>query len=204
MALSIIQLLPLRKLRTDAAASFKRAQAGGAPKKRLESGWRSEATQQKLYDLWRAGKGNFALPPSQSNHVKGIAIDVYGPLQDWMVKHGKHYGWTQDRNEPWHFDYSAANDVALKELQAEQARTAAAKAKTDARAKVKKVQAVLKVVKDGDPGPKTQAAWDDTMRRAKAGDFWYRRRFTKLRSILGAKDTATTEAAWAKLVRAVK
>jgi hypothetical protein len=197
MALSTIQLLPLRKLRTDAAASFKRAQAGGAPKKRLESGWRSETTQQKLYDLWKSGKGNFALPPSQSNHVKGIAIDVYDDLQAWMVKHGAYYGWTRDKNEPWHFDYDPAKDQALKALKAANSHAALV-------AKVKKVQAVLKVTRDGEPGPKTQAAWVDTMRRSKAGQFWYKRRFNAIRKVLGTKDTATTEKAWANLVRAVK
>lgn len=42
----------------------------------VTSGNRTRAEQQRLYDLWKAGKGNRAAPPGQSNHEGGQAVDV--------------------------------------------------------------------------------------------------------------------------------
>ena len=117
MALSFITLT--KRLRSDAAASYKRARAAGMPSTRLESAWRSEATQQKLYEAYRdyvncvGPYANYALRPDLSNHVKGIAVDSHGSQQEWLRARGVQYGWTQDANEPWHFDYDRNNDAVL-------------------------------------------------------------------------------------------
>lgn len=150
------------QLEAGAAGSFKRMQRDGMPADRLESAKRLRATQQRLYDLYKAGKGNFALPPDKSNHVKGIAIDSHGAQQRWIDRNGARYGWIQDANEPWHFDYVPAKDQVL----AAQKRAAAAAKKAAARGKVKKIQKVLGVTTDGDPGPKTKAAWDKLVKEA--------------------------------------
>jgi uncharacterized protein YcbK (DUF882 family) len=46
-------------------------------KVKVVSGFRSREEQQKLYDLYKAGKGNLAAAPGHSNHESGNAADVY-------------------------------------------------------------------------------------------------------------------------------
>ena len=78
----------------------------------VTSGFRSVATQQALYDDARAKYGSaetarrWVLPPAESNHVKGLAIDV-GPraAAAWLETHGVHYGLCRRYvNEWWHFE----------------------------------------------------------------------------------------------------
>lgn len=78
---------------------------------RITSGARTEAEQD---DLWREALVRYGspeaarqqvLPPEESAHVRGEAIDVDGPSADWIEEHGWRYGlcipyW----NEWWHVE----------------------------------------------------------------------------------------------------
>jgi hypothetical protein len=79
----------------------------------LTSGHRDPVTQQRLFDaeVRRSGSPAAArvlvLPPAESRHVQGVALDVRpreGAL--WLEEHGARYDLyrTYD-NEWWHFEY---------------------------------------------------------------------------------------------------
>lgn len=99
------------KLVPDAAESFARMAKAHGPFP-VTSAWRSVADQQALYDGYKAGrKGfNFALPPSQSNHCKGTAVDFGDAAFVWLEAHAAAYGWIQDANERWHFLHVPSKD----------------------------------------------------------------------------------------------
>ncbi len=78
----------------------------------VTSGFRSTATQQRLYNRAIARYGSpenarrWVLPPAESAHVKGLAVDV-GPraAAAWLEKHGVRYGLCRRYvNEWWHFE----------------------------------------------------------------------------------------------------
>jgi D-alanyl-D-alanine dipeptidase len=107
-------------MQAGAAAAFERAFAGARAaglEPQLRSAWRSEQWQQVLFDRAvakygsRAEASKWVLPPQQSAHVKGYAIDVH-PLAvaRWLEAHGAAYGLcrTYD-NEWWHFEYLATS-----------------------------------------------------------------------------------------------
>ncbi|MFI0259516.1 D,D-peptidase/D,D-carboxypeptidase VanY-N [Streptomyces sp. NPDC017056] len=79
----------------------------------LTSGYRDPLVQQRLFDkeVRRAGSPAAArmlvLPPAESQHVKGIALDVR-PFEGarWLEEHGARYGlYRIYDNEWWHFEY---------------------------------------------------------------------------------------------------
>jgi len=81
----------------------------------IKSAWRSAEWQQVLFDRAVATYGSTAeatkwvLPPGDSAHVKGYAVDVSPrPAARWLEAHGAAYGLcrTYD-NEWWHFEYLA-------------------------------------------------------------------------------------------------
>lgn len=173
MALKNISLT--KKLRSDAAASWKRMEKAKMPSKRLESAWRSWDSQLALWKKYKAGKGNFALYPSDSNHVKGIAVDSHDAQRAWIKKNGKRYGWYPVTNEPWHFDYYPAKDkvgVAAKRLTEVNAalgvlrwRASLAKRKAGQRVLAKYGYYDGKI--DGIVGPKTKAGYAKLQKEAK-------------------------------------
>ena len=78
----------------------------------VTSGFRSSATQQRLYDGALAKYGTpeqarrWVLPPTESAHVNGLAVDV-GPraAAAWLEKNGVRYGLCRRYvNEWWHFE----------------------------------------------------------------------------------------------------
>lgn len=78
----------------------------------VTSGFRSAATQQRLYDGAIAKYGTpqearrWVLPPTESAHVNGLAVDV-GPraAAAWLENHGVRYGLCRRYvNEWWHFE----------------------------------------------------------------------------------------------------
>lgn len=79
----------------------------------VNSGYRSAAYQQRVYDCWVEQTGSaqaarqHALPPNESAHVAGIAIDVAPPAAATWLEHTKGgYGLCRRySNEPWHFEY---------------------------------------------------------------------------------------------------
>jgi hypothetical protein len=79
---------------------------------RVTSGWRSAAHQQELYDAAIEKYGSpakarrWVLPPDESEHVKGGAVDV-GPTTGatWLEENGERFGLCRRYdNEPWHFE----------------------------------------------------------------------------------------------------
>jgi LAS superfamily LD-carboxypeptidase LdcB len=78
----------------------------------VTSGWRSADHQQQLFDDAVARYGSrvaasaWVLPPEQSEHVRGRAVDV-GPAEgrQWLAEHGSRFGLClRYANEPWHFE----------------------------------------------------------------------------------------------------
>lgn len=108
--------------------------AAGIPFK-ATSGFRTMASQQALYLSWQRGTGNPAAEPGTSNHQMGLAIDMKfynsdgvteisnstskcvrvsgvctagdSPGYDWMVANASKYGFTQFKDEFWHWEVEA-------------------------------------------------------------------------------------------------
>lgn len=85
----------------------------------IRSGWRSAAYQQILFDRAVAKYGSrveaakWVLPPEDSAHVQGLAVDVQ-PLgaAQWLQAHGTAYGLCRTyANEWWHFELVAIGPV---------------------------------------------------------------------------------------------
>lgn len=166
--MALVFVTPTRRLRPDAAASFRRARKAGMPSSRLESAHRSAKTQQKLFDGWtkRLPGFNFALPPEKSNHVKGIAIDAHDGMQSWLIKHGRRYGWRQDANEPWHFDYTPELDQELARIKTREKALKRLAEQKAAQKKLAQIQKILGTTPDGIYGPNTSRAWSDLIGKA--------------------------------------
>ncbi|MDV9197810.1 D,D-peptidase/D,D-carboxypeptidase VanY-N [Streptomyces sp. Wh19] len=85
----------------------------------LTSGYRDPLVQQRLFDeeVRRVGSPAAArmlvLPPAESRHVKGTALDVR-PFEGarWLEEHGARYNlYRIYDNEWWHFEYRPDADV---------------------------------------------------------------------------------------------
>lgn len=82
----------------------------------LNSGYRSAAYQQRIYDCWVQELGSpeaarqYALPPSESAHVKGYAMDIAPPsAAAWLQASAGKYGLCRRyTDETWHFEYQAS------------------------------------------------------------------------------------------------
>lgn len=108
-------------MQRSAAAAFEEAlaaarRAGEQPG--IRSAWRSAEWQQVLFDRAvttygsKAEATKWVLPPGDSAHVKGYAVDVTPQsAARWLEAHGAAYGLcrTYD-NEWWHFEYLATTD----------------------------------------------------------------------------------------------
>jgi LAS superfamily LD-carboxypeptidase LdcB len=107
-----------RGLAPSLAQAFTRARAAALAAGldlRINSGFRTAAVQQRLYDDALAKYGSpatarhWVLPPAESDHVKGLAIDV-APAAGaaWLEKYGLGYGLCRRYlNEWWHFELLA-------------------------------------------------------------------------------------------------
>jgi hypothetical protein len=79
----------------------------------VNSGYRSWAKQQRMYDnaLWTYGSARAArkwvLPPAESTHVRGLALDVGTPAAAaWLTAHGARWGLCRTYgDEAWHVEY---------------------------------------------------------------------------------------------------
>ncbi len=79
----------------------------------VNSGYRSRAKQQALYDAAVRQYGSaraarrWVLPPAESTHVRGLAVDVGTPATAaWLAQRGARWGLCRTyANEPWHFEY---------------------------------------------------------------------------------------------------
>jgi hypothetical protein len=81
----------------------------------------SASSQDSLYKLYLAGRGNLAAEPGKSNHGWGIALDIqtggsskcFGvncgqnrKNYQWLVENSWKYGFVRNvYNEEWHYDY---------------------------------------------------------------------------------------------------
>jgi D-alanyl-D-alanine dipeptidase len=83
----------------------------------LTSGYRDPSVQQRMFDaeVRRSGSPASArmlvLPPAESSHVKGVALDVR-PHEGarWLEEHGARYDlYRMYDNEWWHFEYRPEN-----------------------------------------------------------------------------------------------
>ncbi|TCO64467.1 D-alanyl-D-alanine carboxypeptidase-like protein [Actinocrispum wychmicini] len=104
-------------LRDDVLAAYTSLRAKATAEKVtmcLQDGKRSSRQQQAQFDDYVKRFGsrelarNYALPPEESNHVKGVAVDIQ-PLSaaGWVERSAGKYGWCRRyENEPWHFEYS--------------------------------------------------------------------------------------------------
>jgi sarcosine oxidase len=78
---------------------------------RLNSGFRTFAEQEELWDSYRNGKGAKAARPGRSNHQNGIAFDLNtqsftSPLYVWMIENAPRYGFIRTvSREHWHWEY---------------------------------------------------------------------------------------------------
>ncbi len=76
---------------------------------RIVSGFRSYAHQERLYRLYRAGRGNLAARPGYSNHQDGRALDLNTastPVLRWLNRNAKRFGFKRTvSSEDWHWEY---------------------------------------------------------------------------------------------------
>jgi hypothetical protein len=101
-------------LRHAFAAARRDAAAAGVALS-ITSGWRSHYEQAALFAaaVQKYGSaeaaGHWVLPPGESAHERGEAIDVGPPSgAAWLDVHGVHYGLCRRyANEPWHFELLA-------------------------------------------------------------------------------------------------
>lgn len=103
-----------------AGASRLRMIADGMPTGGIKSSYRTETAQQELYNGWvhRLPGYNFALPPSRSKHVQGLALDmiVTSAAHKWMLTHAAAYGWHRTNPaEAWHWEYSGVTPTPTAE-----------------------------------------------------------------------------------------
>ena len=95
-------------------AAQKAAQAAGQSFI-LNSGYRSAAYQQRIFDCWVNQLGSeqaarqYALPPDQSAHVQGYAMDIAPPsAAAWLESTKGQFGLCRRyEDETWHFEYQA-------------------------------------------------------------------------------------------------
>jgi len=108
-------------LETGASLSFRRILAIRPGVLALvNSAYRSNTKQAELRNAWEVFKAGgpwaaFAMLPGTSKHNAGLALDIdsnpWTADWQWMVDHGRDYGWIQTNDaEPWHFEYVAALD----------------------------------------------------------------------------------------------
>lgn len=113
-----ITVLPVgngQYLRSDAAAAYKKMVAAAARAGihlTPDSGFRSMAEQQHLYQLYLSGQGNLAAKPGYSNHQGGVAMDIGGvngfgtTAYNWLKAHAGQYGFRNTvPGEFWHWSY---------------------------------------------------------------------------------------------------
>ncbi|MBP2475947.1 LAS superfamily LD-carboxypeptidase LdcB [Crossiella equi] len=110
---------PVDDLKKEAAQAWREARAAGWQAGLtlcVEEGKRTVAQQQAQFDAAVAQHGSeakarqYVLPPSQSLHVQGWAVDVQPRASAaWLERTKGELGWCRRyANEPWHFEYKAS------------------------------------------------------------------------------------------------
>lgn len=107
MTLTLITIAPGHQLAPSPAASWRRMVAAGCPDAITEA-WRSTETQAARRAAYLAGTGAFALPPGESRHETGEALDLKRAATTWVRDHPE-YGWRFTNDDEWwhaeHFDH---------------------------------------------------------------------------------------------------
>lgn len=79
----------------------------------INSGFRSMAEQQHLYDCYKSGScnsGNLAARPGYSNHQNGRALDLATSDWSWVASHASKFGFRRTvPSERWHYEFSGAD-----------------------------------------------------------------------------------------------
>lgn len=155
----------------------------------VSSGTRTRAEQQRLYDLYRAGKGNLAAVPGTSNHEEygprgPRALDVrdsggdpgvtrYGTARaNWLRANAPRFGFDPagygfSQTEPWHIEYTGALG------QGSSGSNPDGSLVVDGdwgAATTTKLQAALGVTQDGQLGPQTIGALQDRVGAGRDGE----------------------------------
>lgn len=97
-------------------AAFEQASAAAADAGHnltITDGFRTTAQQQALFEAEVQERGSveealrWVLPPDQSMHVQGLAVDVGdGPAADWLLAEGDRFGLCRTLEwEWWHFEW---------------------------------------------------------------------------------------------------
>lgn len=77
----------------------------------INSAFRSMAEQDRLYRLYKDGRGNKAAKPGYSNHQAGEAVDLDTDLgkndaYKWLKENALKFGFKDTvKGEPWHWEY---------------------------------------------------------------------------------------------------
>ncbi len=109
-------------MRADAARAFRAmalAAAAAGVQLKVESAFRTQEEQTRLFGLYQAGTGNLAARPGYSNHQSGIAVDI--AVQSsftslpylWLKANAPRFGFINtgssfSQPEPWHWEYRRA------------------------------------------------------------------------------------------------
>ena len=98
-----------KKIGAKIAAQFDQMVAAAARdgvQLKIESGLRTHAEQEKLYQAYLNGTGNLAAKPGTSNHESGEAVDYANTpgAFDWLKKNAAKFGFHGNvPGEPWHY-----------------------------------------------------------------------------------------------------
>lgn len=75
---------------------------------RINSGFRTYEEQERLYRLYRQGRGNLAAKPGYSNHQDGKALDLNTAtpgVLSWLNRNAARFGFRRTvPSEPWHWE----------------------------------------------------------------------------------------------------
>lgn len=104
-------LAPAMKVRIDKLATRYYQMTG--KKLRINSGSRTMAEQQRMYDKY--GSGRAAKPTKNAPHIAGMAVDIDSSQADWLDKNGVlkecglyrpllNWGSSGGTDEPWHIE----------------------------------------------------------------------------------------------------
>ena len=95
----------------NAFLTMAQAANGAGIELRINSGFRTMAEQQYLYNCYltkKCNSGNLAAKPGYSNHQSGLALDL--TTSSWLAKNASKYGFIRTvPSEDWHYEYTGGS-----------------------------------------------------------------------------------------------